>query len=150
MHTTYMTCTRTINVRGSSHSGHYYRLFSPNCPLVVAVQCASRHIPTPRVSRTLATHLSSARMYALTYTCHHNDTLQFRAGAPLILREDPTLRRRPSSSLLPSRGRRLPDPPSRSVSGNTLSSAPRRAIGFPSHLFEKGTRRNREDRGSIA
>jgi len=127
------------------------RLFSPNCPLVVAVQCASRQGHTHAMRRmcvrvvhayTQHTCPRLARIFSCTraYTCHHNDTLQFRAGAPLALREDPTSRRRPSSSsLLPSLGRRLRTHLSRSVSGNTLSSASRRAIKFRSNLFQRST-----------
>lgn len=137
-----MTCTLTIN--GSSHHfGHYYRLFSPNCPLVVAVQCTSRrHTHASRrerarvLSHAHATHLSPVRMYALIYdgtpattTTRGNSV----PGAPSALREGPASRRRPSSSpLLPFRG--LRDPPSRSVSGNVLSSAPRRVIEFRTAL----------------
>lgn len=116
--------------------------------------------------RALFTHTQPtcprlARTFSCTraYTCHYNDTLQFRAGAPLTLREDPTSRRRPSSSsLLPSLGRRLRTHLSRSVSGNSLSSAPRRAIEFQSFAYFENKHRNRqdfrlfviEDRGSIA
>ena len=87
------------------------RLFSPNCPLVVAVQCASRQGHTHAMRRmcvrvvhayTQHTCPRLARIFSCTraYTCHHNDTLQFRAGAPLALREDPTSRRRDPLLLL--------------------------------------------------
>lgn len=137
------------------HPTHYYRLFSPNCPLVVAVQCTSRqgHTHAARrtcvrvASRTRATHLSLTRTYALTYTTVHLPLQRYAAipcrrtlgspGRPYI--EEATLFFSSSSFLGPA------DPPSCSVSGNTLSSAPRRARTFKSRrLFEKENR-NRED-----
>lgn len=115
-----MTCTRTINVRGSSHSGHYCRLFSPNCPLVVAVQCSSRQGHTHAAARRTFVRVPHAharptcplaRTYMLTYTTVHLPPQRHAAilcgrtlGSP-----DLRSRRRPSSSLLllPSRARRL-------------------------------------------
>lgn len=97
-------------------------------------------------SRTRATHLSLTRTYALTYTTIHLPIQRHAAilcrhtlgspGRPYV--EEATLFFSSSSFLGPA------DPPSRSVSGNTLSSAPRRARTSKSRrLFEKGTSESR-------
>jgi len=153
-----MTCTRTINARGSSHSDYYYRLFSPNCPLV-AVQCASRqgHIPTLRVEHALPhAHTQPtcprlactlSRTPATTTTrCNSVRAHPWLSGKTLHRGGDPLL-------LFFLHGSHLPT----SVSGNTLSSAPRQTIRFPSLVAYSKNKRNREDfrlaiedRGSIA
>jgi len=95
-------------------------------------------------SRIHATHLSPTRTYIFMYTSIHLPPQRHTAipcgrtlgspGRPYIEEARPS-----SSSLLPSLGRRLRTHLSRSVSGNTLSSASRRAIKFRSNLFQRST-----------
>lgn len=81
-----MTCTRTINVRGSSHWSLLPSLFSKlparrRGTMRVQTGAYPRRTCMRVASRTRATHLSLTRMYALTYTTVHLP-LQRHAAIP--------------------------------------------------------------------
>lgn len=139
-----MTCTATMNtpriiplcpslpalfsklpssLRYDAHADETYpRFASLSHSNVCVCVCLCLHTDTHD------TPVFSLYVHTLTYTCHHYDTRQiifFVRTHPSFSKNGPTSSRRLSSSLLPFREAAGCDPPSRSVSGNTLSSAPR-------------------------